>query len=308
MVTYFYRDIKDENVTQLPDFRDGCWIHVESPTGDEMDLLEGRFKLDRDLLTDALDPDEIPRVEKEAGLVYIFMRRASRKEESVATAPVLLVLAQDFVVSVSSTSIPELSNPSDVSEFVTVDQPRLILGLASVILKTYERNVNYLTRSIRAARTGLNAANISNRDFVRFVVIEDSLNEFLSDLVPSGMMFNNLLVGKYPISINEDDRDHAEDLLQSTQQLIDNARGSLKTIVNIREAYSTIMANNLNRIFKMLTSITILMTIPTIITSIYSMNVALPMMHDPRVFWVITAIVLSLMGIAAWLFHRNKWI
>jgi len=50
------------------------------------------------------------------------------------------------------------------------------------------------------------------------------------------------------------------------------------------------------------------MTIPTIITSIYSMNVALPMMHDPRVFWVISTIVLGLMAIAAWLFHRNKWI
>jgi magnesium transporter len=308
MVTYFYRELKDENVAQLADFRDGCWIHVESPTADEIELLANRFKLDRDLITDALDPDEIPRVEKEDGLVYIFMRRASRKEETVTTAPVLLVLADGFVVSVSSTSIPELNKPTDVSEFVTVDQPRLILGLASTLLKTYERNVNYLTRSIRAARSGLNADNVNNRDFVRFVLIEDSLNEFLSDLVPSVMMFNNLLVGKYHIAINEDDHDHAEDLLQSTQQLIDNARGSLKTIVNIREAYSTIMANNLNRIFKMLTSITILMTIPTIITSIYSMNVALPMMHDPRVFWVITAVVLSLMGVAAWLFHRNKWI
>ena len=308
MLIYFWRQKPSEPLTKLTDFQPGAWIHVEDPTKDEIDLLENRFALDRDLITDALDPDEIPRVEKEGGLVYIFMRRASRKDESVSTTPVLLVLAENFVVSVSATNIPELSKPTDVSEFVTTDQPRLILGLANTLLKTYEQNINYLTRSIRAARAGLNAANITNRDFVRFVVIEDSLNELLSDLDPSGLMFNNLLVGKYHIAINEDDRDHAEDLLQTTQQLIDTARGSLKTIVNIREAYSTIMANNLNRIFKMLTSITILMTIPTIITSIYSMNIALPLMHDPRVFWIISGIVLSLMGVAAWLFHRNKWI
>jgi magnesium transporter len=180
--------------------------------------------------------------------------------------------------------------------------------LATALLKTYERNVNYLTRSIRSARAGLTAANISNSDFIRFVAIEDSLNELLSDLTPAGQMFNNLLVGKYRIAINEDDRDHAEDMLQTTQQLVDTANGSLKTIVNIREAYSTIMANDQTRIFKMLTSITIIMTIPGIITSIYSMNVALPLMHDPRVFWIVSGLILSLMAVAALLFRKNKWI
>jgi magnesium transporter len=308
MLTYFWRSAAETNLTKLTEFKTGTWVHAENPTKDEISLLENRFSLDPDLIADALDPDEIPRVEKEGGLVYIFMRRASRAEESVSTTPVLLVLADGFVVSIAAGSIPELVKPVDVSEFVTTDQPRLILGLATALLKTYERNVNYLTRSIRSARAGLTAANISNSDFIRFVAIEDSLNELVSDLMPAGQMFNNLLVGKYRIAINEDDKDHAEDLLQTTQQLVDTASGSLKTIVNIREAYSTIMANDQTRIFKMLTSITIIMTIPGIITSIYSMNVALPLMHDPRVFWIVSSLILSLMAVAAILFRKNKWI
>jgi len=214
MVTYFYRDASGY-LSRPDNFQPGCWIHVESPSQEELRLLADRFGLDRDLLADALDPDEIPRLEKEDGQVYIFMRRASRREEPFQTAPVLLVLAQHFVVSVSATAVPELSSPTDVTDFITVDQPRLILALASTLLKTYERGVSYLTRSIRTARSGLTAANVSNSDFVRFVLIEDSLNELLSDLVPFGSMFNSLLVGKNPIAINEDDRDHAEDLLQA---------------------------------------------------------------------------------------------
>jgi len=308
MLTYFLRRDSADKLTKQTDFTPGTWIHVETPTKDEIDTLVGRFDLDRDLIADALDPDEIPRLEKEGNHLYLFMRRASRTDEMITTSPVVLVIAKDFVVSLSSTPILELSRPEVTPELITSDQPRLILALAGILLKTYEQNVNHLTRSIRAVRTKLTAASISNRDFVRFVVIEDSLNEFLSDLVPFGTMFGNVLTGRHRITINEDDHDHAEDLLQNTQQLIDTTRGALKTIVNIREAYSNIMTNDLNRQMKLLTSLTVVLTIPTMLFSLYGMNVPLPGQTSSLSFHVIVGGAVLVCALIIYMLFRRKWL
>ena len=63
MITYFYRSVREDKIAQLERFRTGAWVHVEAPTPDELDLLTEKFNLEADLLTDALDPDEIPRIE-----------------------------------------------------------------------------------------------------------------------------------------------------------------------------------------------------------------------------------------------------
>jgi len=307
MISYYFRGTGDDKPVKLDRFRAGAWVHVEAPNRAELEELSEKFDLDVDMLGDALDPDEIPRLEVEDNLLYIYMRYAYRRADTVDTDPVLLVVGSNFVVTVSRLPLPSFERLLSTTVLYTTQRPKLLLILLRYLVLSYESNLKLLDRTIRGVRAKLNVENINNRDFIAFVVIEDALSSFQAELVPESLLLQGLLAGRYKLKFHEDDEDLIEDLVQATQQLIEASRSSLQTIVHIREAYGTIMANNLNKIFKMLTSITILMTIPTIVTSIYSMNIALPLMHNPMVFYVISLIILAAMGIVGWWFKRNKW-
>jgi magnesium transporter len=125
--------------------------------------------------------------------------------------------------------------------------------------------------------------------------------------VPANNVLTKLLSGRF-FKLYENDQDLIEDLSLAENQLVDLCRSTLKTIVNIRNAYSTIMTNNLNRVLKMLAALTVVLTIPTIIGSFFGMNVAIPLSSKPQAFWVILAssIILSLLALVV--FFRNKWL
>src|SRR5207245_2024434 len=114
MITYFYRNIRDDQMVQLSKFRPGTWIHAEAPTADEIELLKTKFNLDEDLLKDALDPDEIPRIEIEDENVYVYMRYATRSGDQVSTNTVLIVIGPKFVATVSPTTLPTLNGKSSI--------------------------------------------------------------------------------------------------------------------------------------------------------------------------------------------------
>lgn len=308
MITYFYRNLRDGAMTQPTEFRTGTWIHVEAPTPDELALLTTEYGLDLDLLNDALDPDEISRVEAEDECVYVYMRYANRPGNQLITSPVLLVVGPRFVCSVSRAPLPDLARLTQSADLFTTQRAKLLLQLMRYTIATYDRNVTYLTRQIRGVRAKLNVANVNNRVFIQFVTIEDALNDFLSELGPISTALNSLMSGRYKLSFFEDDRDLIEDLIQMTRQLNDTCRGSLRTIVNIREAYSNIMSNNLNRQIQLLTSFTIVLTVPTIVFSFFGMNVPLPAQNSHFATGVIALGTLAVCALILWVFYRRRWL
>ncbi len=110
------------------------------------------------------------------------------------------------------------------------------------------------------------------------------------------------------MKLHEEDRDLIEDLQLSASELIELTKSRLKTIQNIREAYNTIATNNLNKVFKRLTSIAIFMSIPTIIGGLYGMNVKLPLEDNPNAFWIIIAFTFAVTGLFVAFFRRKKWL
>jgi magnesium transporter len=308
MINYYYRSLQDEKLVKLDKFRTGSWVYAEAPTEDELQMLTGTFKLDMDLLRDALDPDEIPRIELEDGIVYVYMRYAYRRGDAVETDPVLLAVGPNFVATVSRHALPGLDRFMATTALFTTQRVKLLLLVLRYLVQTYESNLNYLNRQIRGVRARLNVMTVSNRDFISFVVIEDALNSVLAELVPENLLLQGLLSGRYNLSFHEDDRDLIEDLVQSTRQLNETSRSSLRTIVNIREAYSNIMSNNLNRRVGVLTSLTVVLTIPTIVFSLFGINVPVPGADNPYAFAFIAGItVLAVAGLFYWL-YRRRWL
>jgi magnesium transporter len=310
MIQYYYRTSKDEKAQLIDKFRTDSWVYCEDPSEQDMQFLENKLGLDEGLVADALDADEVPRFEIEDGITYTFTRFAYKNSSGkIVTAPIMIAIGSKFFLTLTSVSCPKLKSfTTGNQDNFTTQRSKLLLEVLELLLETYATQLNGINRQIRAARTSLNVKRISNRDFVQFVEIEDVLNEFLGDLIPANSVLQSLTGRRKNLTFKEEDHDIIEDLQLSATQLIDTLRGSLKTAVNIREAYTNISTNNLNRQVKILTTLTVVLTIPTIIGSFWGMNVGVPLHNDPHAFLFILLGSAGIAGLILVIFRRNGWL
>jgi magnesium transporter len=189
---------------------------------------------------------------------------------------------------------------------ITSKRAQLLLQILNEINNGYKNRINNVAKRMWAIRSKLNKAHIDNRDFITFIDIEEDLNDFLLALQPMNTQLNHLLTGKF-MRLYEDDKDLIEDLELGSHELISLATSQLKTIRNIRDAYSTIATNNLNKVFRLMTVITILVGFSTLMTGIYGMNVELPLAHTPHAFWAVLCIIAVLISGIAYFFKRQRW-
>lgn len=139
----------------------------------------------------------------------------------------------------------------------------MFLQIVNQIVDQYEQFINNISHQIKLIRSQLRKQKVENQDFINFILIEDELNEFLSALTPATAILRRLLLGRH-VSLHAGDKDLIEDLILNNEQLIEGGRSSVKSIVNIREAYSTIASTNLNRTMKILTAATVLIALPNV--------------------------------------------
>ncbi len=307
MITYYHRTIREDNLATLEKPKRGSWICVTQPTAEELTILEKSFKLDVDLLDDGIDLYEAPRLEHEDGIVYIYVRYCRPHGDTTSTHPLLLVITPDNVLSVSLHHPEPIERLLKTGDIVTTQKMRLVLEILEQVNKGYRRYLNDVTKGILSSRNKLQHKVMSNEDVLTFIDIEEDLNEFLAALQPYSLVLHALVTGKY-LKMHERDEDLVEDLQLSTSELIELSKSRLKTIQNIRDAYSTIATNNLNLIFKRLTSIAIFLTIPTIIGGLYGMNIALPFAHHPQAFLIVLSIILTTIGVFIAYFHNKRWL
>jgi magnesium transporter len=189
----------------------------------------------------------------------------------------------------------------------TTQKVKVILQILDQIDDMFETYTANIGKQIRGIRTRLRHEQVNNRDFADFVVVEDALNEFLSALIPMNAILRRILLGKR-LKLHEEDKELLEDLLLNNEQSIEAARSNIKTITNIREAYSTIMSNNLNRVIRILTMATVVLSVPTLVASIYGMNVALPFDDSPVAFAGVVIGSLALSALMLWYFRIKRWL
>ena len=310
MITVYYRGPKSNEVEKLAEYKAGSWLHVENPTDDDMQYLQQAHGLDEGLLLDATDEDEMPRIETEDGITYIYTRFAYKNSSNrIKTSPLMFAIGTQFFVSLSAIPYGPIHKFAvNETDYYTTRKGELLLDLLELSIESYTTQLNAINRQIRAARNSLNVKRISNKDFVQFVEIEDVLNEFLGDLIPTNSVLQKLTKKRRNIAFDEEDTDMVEDLQLSASQLIDNIKGSLKTIVNIREAYSNITTNNLNRQVSLLTILTVVLTIPTIVGSFFGMNVPVPGTNDVHAFAAIVGGTFVIAGLLLVIFRKIRWL
>lgn len=290
MIKYYFKSLRSERMQELEGYKAGCWVYVEAPSEAEIEELVKKFGLSEGNLRDALDEDEMPRLEKEGEQSYIFVRFAYRTEDGdMETAPLLFVFSGDIVVTVSQARLPALDTfLAGKISFATTQRAKLILLILQQIVERYDAYISKTSKQIKLIRSRLRGHEISNQDFIDFVMIEDELNEFLSSLMPTNATLRRLLLGRY-VPLFAEDQDIVEDLLLNNEQSIEACNSNMQSIIHIREAYTSIASNNLNRTIKLLTILTVLIMLPSAFYGLYGMNVSLPFQHHA---WAFGAIVI----------------
>jgi magnesium transporter len=306
MIKYFFKSLRSEHVQDLDAYKPGSWIYVEQPSDDEIGQLVKRFNLIEGHLQDALDEDEMPRLEKEGEQSYIYVRFAYKAPDGeLLTAPLLFVFSNDIVMTVSQVRLPSLDAfMSGKVSFATTQRAKLILLILQEIVEQYDGFISRTSKQIKLIRSRLRGHEISNQDFIDFVMIEDELNEFLSSLMPTNATLRRLLLGRY-MPLFAEDQDIVEDLLLNNEQSIEACNSNMQSIIHIREAYSSISSNNLNRTMKRLTVVTVLIMLPSMFYGLYGMNVDLPYMHHPWAFEAILGFTV-LFNVATYVIARRR--
>lgn len=307
MIRYYYKNLRSKKLGALDTYHPGSWVYVESPTSDEVDYLVKHFNVEEGHIVDALDPDEMPRLENEDGVSYLYMRYAYTGDDlELTTAPLLFIISKDVLITISRGRLPQLDNfMSGKVHFTTTQRIKLLLLIMSQISDQYERYINTIAREISIIRTRLKGHEIKNQDFVDFVLIEEELNDFLSAMSPTTLVLRRLSDGRH-LRLFEEDQEILEDLLLTYEQSIESCRGHIKTVANIRQAYATISSNNLNQTMRILTAATVLITLPNIIYGMYGMNINLPFQHEPWAYLFVLGVSVSLSAVVYFVGRRKR--
>ncbi len=307
----YYRTV-DNRVEELPSFTAGCWIHMVRPTHEEVLRVSTLLSVEEDFVHAALDPEESSRVDVEENHVLIIVdvpiiehgsETDTSQQQVFSTLPLGIIVVDNAVVTVclQDTSITRSIAEGAVKDIHTQLKVRFVF---QILLRVAGRYLKYL-RLIERTFTKIERRlydSLKNEELIQLLGLSKSLVYFSASLKGNEVTMEKMLRGRV-LKVYEDDRDILEDGLIEIRQAIEMASIYSSILSGTIEAYSSVVSNNLNIIMKVLTVITVIMTIPNIIFGFYGMNVSgLPIAY----FWW-APVVLALLGcVCAWLFLKRK--
>lgn len=305
MLQYLRATTSNLSIEQKENLLTGTWVRSEKPSDDEKTALIN-LGVDEDILNDALDPHEVPRVETEDGFTYFITRLPDTDDDfNDYTTPILFAISNEHLFTVSRDSLGRLWQPFiDATNVPTAQKTRLFMLMMEAITVQYQRRVATINRQMRAATSDV--TNLRAKDIATLTEYERKLNDYLDALIPTNTATEKLLGGRM-LKLSEDDRDLVEDLSIDFEQLIARCKSLLRTITNLRDSYRAVMDTRLNETIRMLTVITLALTIPTMIAGLFGMNVTLPeWAGQSTTFWLIIAISLVSAGTLSLYFLRKR--
>ena len=306
MLTYYFRTVKDEVLKELEEPRSGVWAHAVNPTEEETATLVKNFSLDADILEDAKDFYEVPRMEKSGSATYFFTRYPLRdQKQDNTTAPLVIVMGESFVVTISVRDVPLFKRIFNSEEVVyTTQKAKFFITMMNIITHEFDRELLRLRKAVHKDRVRLQS--IGTKEIERLVQYETVLNSMIDALIPTNSALQHITNGGY-MQLFKEDVEEMEDLVIANGQVVNSARSVLKTIQNIRSSIEAIMTSKLNNSLSILTVLTILLTVPLVIASLYGMNVPLPFQNTPYTFYGIVTINLLLLVGLVFVFKKKDW-
>jgi magnesium transporter len=291
---------------------EGAWVSVVDPTPDELAQLIRDFGLPPEFAAYPLDVDEMPRTERDEGVTLIVVRVPSYQGETedvpYVTLPLGILLAGKNVITVCKHESGVLRDLADGRRkgLSTTKRNRFVLQLLWSTANRYLAYLRDINRSVDRLEDRLQAS-LQNREVLALLKYQKSLVYFTTALKANEVMMERLqksqLFQMYP-----DDLELLEDVLTENQQAIEMTAIASNILSSMMDAFASIISNNLNVVMKFLASITIILTIPTLIASLYGMNVGLPLEGQPWAFAFVLALAAGVAGLVGFIFWRKDWL
>lgn len=288
-----------------------CLINVVNPDKYEMEKLVTEMCIPSDFVTDPLDIDERARIEVENGILLIVLRLPKYNEGSdipFTTYPAGIILTkEDTIVIISSADITDVLDLSNgKSKWITEGKRssvvlHIFLRTALLYLK-YLKEINRWTSEIEKELQ----QSLKNEELIKLLNIEKGLVFFTTSLKSNELMMERLMKSEQ-LKLTRDDKERLEDVLIDNRQAIEMANIYSNILSGMMDAFASVISNNLNVVMKILTSITIILMVPTLTASIYGMNIQLPFQDSPAAFLYVTGISFSGSLLCVLIFIRKKW-
>jgi len=301
----------ESGLETLNEFAAGTWINVIDPSPDEIARLQTELSAPPDFVTYPLDLDERARTEKENGSLLIVLRipysQGATADAPYTTVPLGIILTEAHIVTVCKTENGVMHDlvGGRVRGLSTVKRNRFVLHLLLITAQKYQEYLRQINRTVDAIEDRLQRSQ-RNRELLELLKYQKSLVYFTTALKSNELMLQRLqrsrLFEMYP-----DDEDLLEDALTEIQQAIEVVGISSSILSGMMDAFASIISNNLNAVMKFLASITIVLSIPTIISSIYGMNVDLPLQDLEHAFLVVLALSFGIALLVVTVFWKKDW-
>lgn len=311
MIQYFKNSEGKTIEIQSPE--DGVWVNLVPPFKEEefLELSEG-LDIPVEFLRDSLDIDERPRYEKEDNVKFIVIKTPTENnsfndsDAYYITIPICIILTHNHIVTVNS------FDNGAINKFLNTFQNRHPDKRSMMVLKIFEKIVqNFLEylKEINQKRNSFEQSlydSNSNKDLLKLMRIQKSLVYFVTALRSNEMLMMKLERTNF-LQLTEDEREFLQDLIVDTSQALEMANIYTNILSSTMDAFASIISNNLNNVMKRLTSITIILSLPILVTSIYGMNVDIPGQHSNHAFYFPVIISLAVSVIFAAYFYKKKW-
>ena len=303
----------EDGVTrQTEETTPGCWISLIDPTATEILEIAERYEIDPDDVKAPLDEEERSRIAFEDNYVMILVDVPIIEERNdkdwFGTIPMSVVLTDDIIFTVCLEDTPVLSAFMDgrIRNFFTYKKTRFILQILYKNATMYLHYLRIIDKKSEIVEEKMHGST-RNEELMELMELEKSLVYFTTSLRSNEVVLEKLMksdsINHYP-----EDEDLLEDVIIENKQAIEMANIYSGILSSMVDAYASVISNNMNSIMKFLTTVTIVLTIPTMIFSAYGMNlksVGMPFADGDWGFAVVILMSLILSLVVAFIFSKK---
>ena len=312
MLKIYNTDIETNEFQEIREFKKGSWINLVNPSENEIKKVCENINIQEDFIRDALDYEEKARIDKEEDdntilfVVDVPISEKGEENEIYTTMPLGMIVVRDeffLTVSLRKNKIIESFEKRKIKNFQTYKKTRFIFQILYLNSSYYLNYLKQINKETEIAEYILKNS-MQNKELLKLLSLEKSLVYFTTSLKSNEIVMEKTLRGKIVI-IYEEDEEILEDAITENRQAIEMAQIYSNILNGTMDAYASIISNNLNGVMKFLTSITIILAVPTMISSFWGMNVKLPFENSPMGFLIMVLIAI-IMTIAVTLWLNKK--
>ena len=313
MIKMYNTNLETNKIEEINEFKKGNWINMIAPTEEEIKKVCNKLKIQEDFIRYSLDYEEKARIDTEEDdnttlfIIDVPIIEKENNEQVYSTMPLgMIVVRDDYFITVSLKSNKVVTELEKIkSNTITYKKSRMIL---QIFYKNAELYLKYLKKINKETEIAENVLkkSLKNKELLKMLSLEKSLVYFTTSLKANEVVMEKTLRGKI-IKLYEEDEDILEDAIIENKQAIEMSKIYSDILNGTMDAYASIISNNLNGVMKFLTSITIILAIPTMIASYWGMNIPVPMQftNSPWAFYIVVSFSVIL-GIIAMIWLKKK--